>query len=60
MFNLIAQWRVGRGYVKRDALMLAIGQEKIWDSKSGWRVTVANRMLLSRRTVGGSRKTPWR
>jgi hypothetical protein len=60
MFQLIAQWRVGRGYVKRDGLWLAIGQEIIWDSKRGWHVTVANRMLLSRRKVGGSRKAPWR
>jgi hypothetical protein len=59
-FQLIAQWRVGRGFVKGGGLWLAIGQEQIWDSSRGWHATIANRMLLSRRKVGGSRKTPWR
>jgi hypothetical protein len=55
VFNLIAHWRVGRAYVRRGALWLAIGQEVVWDSR-GWHETVANRMLLSKRTVCGSRR----
>ena len=55
-FQLIAQWRVGRGYMKAAQLRLAIGFEIIWDSGKGWHTTVANRMLLSKRTAGGSRK----
>jgi hypothetical protein len=55
MFNLIAYWRVGRAYIHRGDLWLALGQEMIWDSR-GWHSTVANRMLLSRRTVCGSRR----
>jgi hypothetical protein len=77
MFNLVAQWRVGRGYVRRNGyeivddgemgnrdnpltrpafrLELTIGLETIWDSR-GWHSTVANRMLMSRRTVCGSRR----
>jgi hypothetical protein len=55
MFNLIAQWRVGRAYIHRSGLYLRFGQEVIWDSR-GWHDTVANRMLLSKRTVCGSRK----
>jgi hypothetical protein len=55
MFQLIAQWRVGRGYVHRGGLWLAIGQEVIWDSR-GWHEAVARRMLLCKRTVGGSRR----
>ena len=56
MFQLIAQWRVGRGYVRHDVLALAIGLETIWDSCRGWHETVADRMLLGKRTVGGSRR----
>jgi hypothetical protein len=55
MFQLIAQWRVGRGYVHRGDLWLAIGQEVIWDSR-GWHETVANRMLVAKRAIGGSRR----
>jgi hypothetical protein len=56
MFLLIAYWRVGRGYVRRNgALALTIGLETIWDSR-GWHSTVADRMLLSRRTVCGTRR----
>jgi len=55
MFQLIAQWRVGRGYVHRGGLWLAIGQEVIWDSR-GWHEVRANRMLLGKRIVGGSRR----
>ena len=76
-FQLIAQWRVGRGHIRRDGyeivddgemgnrdnpltrpafrLELAIGLETIWDTR-GWHATVANRMLLRRRTVCGSRR----
>jgi hypothetical protein len=56
MFQLIAQWRVGRGYVRRRNLWLAIGQEMIWDSGRGWHEVRANRMLLGKRLVGGSRR----
>jgi hypothetical protein len=56
MFQLVAQWRVGRGYVRGDDLWLAIGQETIWDSRRGWHASVAKRMLLARRTVGGTRR----
>jgi hypothetical protein len=55
MFQLIAQWRVGRGYVRNGALWLSIGQETIWDSR-GWHATRAEQMLLGKRTVGGSRR----
>jgi hypothetical protein len=56
MFQLVAQWRVGRAYVAPFGLTLAIGQETIWDARRGWHETVATRMLLSRRTVGGTRR----
>jgi hypothetical protein len=56
MFQLIAQWRVGRGYVHNGALWLAIGAEVIWDSSRGWHEERADRMLLGKRTVGGSRR----
>lgn len=56
MFQLIARWRVGRGYVHRDKLRLAFGQEVIWDSSRGLHVTVANRMLLGQRSFGGHRQ----
>jgi hypothetical protein len=55
MFQLIAQWRVGRAYMRQEQLALAIGQEIIWDSR-GWHETVATRMLLSNRQVGGTRR----
>jgi hypothetical protein len=65
MFNLIAQWRVGRGFVDPywHELVLAIGYEVIWHSKrrdwwkDGW-TSKARDMLLGNRTVGGSRKAP--
>ena len=56
VFNLIAQWRVGRGFVKGDELTLEIGLERIWRSRRGWSRVVAERMLLSKRSVGGSRR----
>jgi hypothetical protein len=56
MFQLIAQWRVGRGYVRGDDLWLAIGQETIWDSRRGWHAIRAERMLLGKRAVGGTRR----
>lgn len=56
VFNLIAQWRVGRGFVKGDELTLEIGLERIWRSRRGWSHVVAERMLLSKRSVGGSRR----
>jgi hypothetical protein len=56
MFNLIAQWRVGRAFIKSDELTLGIGYERIWHSKRGLVPTKARAMLLGRRTVGGSRK----
>jgi hypothetical protein len=56
MFQVLAQWRVGRGYMRNGALALAIGAETIWDSDSGWHDAVAERMLLGMRTVGGSRR----
>jgi len=55
MFQLIAQWRVGRAYAHNGGLWLAIGYETIWDSR-GWHETVATRMLLSNRQVGGTRR----
>jgi hypothetical protein len=59
VFNLIAQWRVGRGYVSSGGeLTLAIGYENIWRSQRSWSETRANRMLLCKRTVGGSRREP--
>ena len=56
MFQLIAQWRVGHGYVRRGALTLTIGQERIWDSHRGWHEVRAGRMLRGKRTVCGSRR----
>jgi hypothetical protein len=57
MFNLITQWRVGRGYVDRyHELTLALGYEKIWRSRRGWGVSRAKGMLLGQRTIGGSRR----
>jgi hypothetical protein len=57
MFQLIAQWRVGRGYVRAGGeVALAIGAETIWDSDRGWHDAVAERMLLGKRTVGGIRR----
>jgi hypothetical protein len=56
VFNLIAQWRVGRGFVKGDELTLEIGLERIWRSQRGWSSVVAERMLLSKRSIGGSRR----
>jgi hypothetical protein len=56
MFQLIAQWRVGRAYARGDDLWLAIGQETIWDSRGGWHATRAEQMLLGKRAVGGSRR----
>jgi hypothetical protein len=55
MFQLVAQWRVGRGYMHNGSLWLSIGQEVIWDSR-GWHEERAERMLLSKRTVGGTRR----
>jgi hypothetical protein len=57
MFNLIAQWRVGRGYFDRyHEFKLDIGIETVWRSRRGWGATRAKRMLLGQRTVGGSRR----
>jgi hypothetical protein len=57
MFNLIAQWRVGRGYVDRyHELTLALGYETIWRSRRGWVKSRAKGMLLGQRTIGGSRR----
>jgi hypothetical protein len=57
VFNLIAQWRVGRGYVSSGGeLTLTIGYENIWRSQRGWVTTKANAMLHGCRTVGGSRR----
>jgi hypothetical protein len=56
MFQLAAQYRVGRGYVRGDDLWLAIGAETIWDSGRGWHEGRAERMLLGKRTVGGTRR----
>jgi hypothetical protein len=57
MFNLIAQWRVGRGYFDRyHELKLEIGFETFWRSQRGWGATRAKRMLLGQRTIGGSRR----
>jgi hypothetical protein len=55
MFTLIAYWRVGRGYIHHGGLWLAIGQERMWDSR-GWHEVRANRMLLGNRMVCGSRR----
>ena len=58
MFNLIAQWRVGRGFMSwavEPELALAIGYVVIWRSKRGW-TSKARDMLLGKRTVGGSRR----
>jgi hypothetical protein len=57
MFNLIAQWRVGRGFVKQAELVLALGYVVIWRSRRGWVASKASDMLLGKRSVGGSRKT---
>jgi len=57
MFNLIAQWRVGRCYIDRyHELTLALGYEKIWRSRRGWVKSRAKGMLLGQRTIGGSRR----
>ena len=56
MFNLIAQWRVGRAFVKRGELWLALGFEIIWRRERGWVEARAPDMLLGARSVGGSRK----
>jgi hypothetical protein len=68
MYNLIAQWRVGRAFMKpyKDysearirhghELTLAIGYEVIWRSRRGWVPTKVKNMLLGKRTVGGSRR----
>jgi hypothetical protein len=56
MFNLIAQWRVGRGFISRAELVLAIGFVVIWRSQRGWVASKASDMLLGKRSVGGSRK----
>ena len=56
MFNLIAQWRVGRAFMRGHELTLAIGYERIWHSKRGWVPTKARAMLLGKRLGGGSRK----
>jgi hypothetical protein len=57
MFNLIAQWRVGRAFVDRgDELTLAIGYEVIWRSRRGWVTSKARGMLLGKRSMGGSRR----
>ena len=57
MFNLIAQWRVGRGFIDPywHELTLALGYVVIWRSKRGW-TSKARDMLLGKRTVGGSRR----
>jgi hypothetical protein len=57
MFNLIAQWRVGRGFVNAGELTLALGYVVIWRSRRGW-ASKAHNMLLGKRSVGGSRKAP--
>jgi hypothetical protein len=56
MFNLIAQWRVGRGFMRAGELTLALGFEVIWRSRRGWVASRASGMLLGKRSVGGSRK----
>ncbi len=57
MFNLIAQWRVGRAFVSRyGELTLSFGFQIIWRSQRGWVETKAGAMLLGQRTVGGSRR----
>jgi hypothetical protein len=57
MFNLIAQWRVGRAFVDRyHELTLAIGYEVIWRSRRGWVTSKARGMLLGKRSMGGSRR----
>jgi hypothetical protein len=57
MFNLIAQWRVGRAFIDRyGELTLAIGYVVIWRSKRGWVGAKAPGMLLGKRSVGGSRR----
>jgi hypothetical protein len=56
MFNLIAQWRVGRAFVKRGELWLALGFEIIWRRERGWVEGRAPDMLLGARSVGGSRR----
>ena len=44
MFNLIAQWRVGRGFVTRGSLWLALGFVVIWRSERGWVASNARNM----------------
>jgi hypothetical protein len=57
MFNLIAQWRVGRGFVSHaHELTLALGYVVIWRSQRGWVTSKASGMLLGKRSVGGSRR----
>jgi hypothetical protein len=56
MFNLIGQWRVGRGFVDQKVLILALGTEVIWDSRRGWHDVRAGRMLHGKRLVCGSRR----
>jgi hypothetical protein len=58
MFNLIAQWRVGRSFVDPfwHELTLALGYVVIWRSKRGWVASKANDMLLGKRSAGGSRR----
>jgi hypothetical protein len=60
MFNLIAQWRVGCGYMSRAGvvepeLTLAIGFVVIWRSQRGW-TSKACDMLSGKRSMGGSRR----
>jgi hypothetical protein len=57
MFNLIAQWRVGRGFVSSvGELVLALGFVVIWRSRRGWVASKARDMLLGKRSIGGKRK----
>jgi hypothetical protein len=59
MFNLIAQWRVGRAFVDRyEELTLAFGYEAIWRNRRGWVEGRAWPMLVGKRSVGGSRREP--
>jgi hypothetical protein len=59
MFNLIAQWRVGRAFVDRyEELTLALGYVVIWRNRRGWVEAKARPMLLGKRSVGGSRLEP--